>query len=365
MKKTIVYVLIAVVAIAAFVWKLKDNKKVNASRVEAVASSNAGAIPVLTEKISLTSAERQFSANGNFQAVQQLDFSAETPGRITRLYVKEGSVVKAGQVLAEIDNRVASADLQSAQATLRQAELDYERFQKAFRSGGVSQKQVDDMKIQLEAAQARNAQAGKISGNTRLTAPISGVINQKYVETGTYLSAGNKLFEIVDVSKMKLVVNVPEAQVIHLREGQKVSVRSDVFPEARYEGKITFVAVKGDGALNYPVEIEIPNREDHTLKAGMYGTASFDMPVTAPVLYVPRSAFYNGVNSGILFVLEEGHTARSRHVVTGAMIGDRVEVREGLQDGETVIISGQINLTDGSEVAPRNEQSPGATAAGA
>lgn len=349
MKKIILYSAVTLVILALIAWKLNSNQQENAARVAIVAESNSGVIPILTTTVAYTAADREFVANGHFQAVKQIDFSAETPGRITRLLVKEGSVVKAGQVLAETDSRVANADLQSAKTALTQAKLDMERFQKALASGGVTQKQADEAKVQYEAAQARYTQAGKIDGNTRLTAPISGVINTKYVETGSYLAAGTKLFEIVDISRLKLVVSVPEAQVVQLQPGQQVSVTTHVFPETEYTGTITFIAVKGDAALNYPVEVEIPNLSNRELKAGMYGTARFELPASNPEILIPRSAFYNGVNSGTIFVLQ-ADKAQARKVTAGRIYGDKVEIREGLKPGETVITSGQINLKDGTPV---------------
>jgi RND family efflux transporter MFP subunit len=169
------------------------------------------------------------------------------------------------------------------------------------------------------------------------------------VEKGAYIKAGDKMFDIVDVSRLKLSVSVPEAQVVHLKEGDQVNVTANVFPEATYQGRITFIAAKGDNTLNYPVEMEVTNISGKQLKAGMYGSAHFEMPQTAPVTLIPRTAFVGGVNSNQVYVME-ANTAKLRKVVAGRIYGDQVEIREGLNEGETVITSGQINLVDGAKV---------------
>lgn len=355
MKKVLLYSSVIIAAIALIAWKLSANKKHNESRTAIVKESGAGAVPVLTAQAAYTTFDGAFTANGNFRAIHQIDFSAESPGRIVSLLVKEGSPVRVGQVLARIDNQVASADLQSAQAAVSQAKRDLERYQTAFASGGVTQKQVDDARLQLQQVQTRYAQASKNAQNTLLRSPINGVINAKYVEVGAYLSAGTKLFEIVDVSRLKLVVNVPESQVVQLKTGQEVPVSTNVFPEVTYKGKIVFIAAKGDATLNYPVEVEVANVPGKELKAGMYGTASFAMPHQDPALLIPRAAFYAGISSNSIYVLEGGK-AKAQQVVAGRVFGDKVEVRSGLNEGETVITSGQVNLTDGTAVVAQKNK---------
>ncbi len=354
MKKVLAYSVAVIAVLALISWKLSSNKKNNETRAAVVKESASGTVPVFTEQVTRTDFAQTFSANGNFKATKQIDFSAEAPGRIVELLVKEGAPVRVGQVLARIDNQVASADLQNAQAAVNQARRDLERYQTAFTSGGVTQKQVDDARLQVQAMQTRYAQASKNISNTQLRSPIDGVINAKYVEVGAYLSAGTKLFEIVNISRLKLVVNVPEAQVVQLRLGQEVPVTTNVYPEVTYKGKVTFIAAKGDATLNYPIEVEVDNVSGKELKAGMFGSANFDLPHQDPAMLISRAAFYAGVSSNSVFVLEGGK-AKSRKVVAGRVIGDRVEIRDGLKEGETVITSGQVNLTDGTAVAAQKK----------
>lgn len=350
MKKVIISILAIVVVAAGVVWKLKSNKAHNEARSEMVKENPSVGVPVLTALAASSATTTGFAANGNFKAIKQIDFSAESSGRIVELMVKEGSVVSKGQVLARIDNQVASADLLTAQASVSQAQRDLERFETAFASGGVTQKQVDDARLQVRNAQSRLAAASKNSQNTLLRAPINGVINAKYVEVGGYLAPGTRLFEIVDISRLKLVVSVPEAQVVQLKVGQNVPVSTNVYPELKYNGTISFIAAKGDASLNYPVEIEVANISGHELKAGMFGTAAFDLAPQTPQLMIPRAAFFDGLSSNKIFVLENGKAVQ-RPVVPGAVIGEQVQIREGLKEGETVIISGQINLKDGTPVS--------------
>ena len=134
-----------------------------------------------------------------------------------------------------------------------------------------------------------------------------------------------------------------------MRNGDKVNVTASVYPEVTYEGVVTFIAAKSDASLNYPVEIEIKNIPGKALKAGMYGTAHFKPAKEISSLMIPRSAFQGGINSNRIFLNENGK-AKLHTVVAGRAYGDLVEIREGLKDGDQVIVTGQINLVDGKEI---------------
>ncbi|WP_212001116.1 efflux RND transporter periplasmic adaptor subunit [Chitinophaga sp. HK235] len=349
MKKFIIWGLVTVGAVVLIMWKLNANKKANEAKTEFVKESNNGAVPVLVQRVSTNDFTQGFLANGNFAPIRELSYLAETSGRITKLLVDEGSVVKQGQAIAYIDGQIVSTDLSSAKANLDQLKVDKERYESAFKTGGVTQKQVDDVRLQYDIAKSNYEAAGRRVSDTYVKAPISGIINKKYVEQGAYLSPGNKMFDIVDVSRLKLAVAVPEAQIVALKKGQKVKVTSNVFPEASYEGTITFIAAKGDNSLNYPVEMEVNNVADKELKAGMYGTAHFEAPQASKTMFIARTAFVGGVSSNEVYVME-GKVAKKRKVIAGQIIGDQVEIRGGLNEGDTLIISGQINLTDGTPV---------------
>jgi len=147
-------------------------------------------------------------------------------------------------------------------------------------------------------------------------------------------------------------VNVNESQVANLKLGDAVQIKSNVFPNVDFNGKVTFIAPKADNSLNFPIEIQVENNKPNTIKAGMYGTAIFKFPKQAPAITIPRGSFVGSVSSNEVFVLENGKTARVRKVVAGRILGDKVEILDGLKEGDTVITSGQINLTDGSLVDP-------------
>lgn len=119
--------------------------------------------------------------------------------------------------------------------------------------------------------------------------------------------------------------------------------------DRKFTGKITFIAAKADESLNFQVEIEIANNKENNIKAGMYGSANFESNQKQELKVVPRNAFVGSVSSNQVFVVENGK-AKLKKVTAGRILGEKVEIVDGLSDGELVITTGQINLQDGSLV---------------
>jgi len=351
MKRIIIVILVIVVAGAGIALVLTNNKKKNAAKTALVAQGG-GAVSVRTAAIKREPIDLDFSTNGVFAPNQELNFMAESAGRVSRIFVEEGDRVSKGQVIARIDAEIINTDRETAEANLQNAIRDEARYASSFTTGGVTQQQLDQARLAVQNARLRLKSATRRVSDANLKSPINGVINKKYVEVGAFVNAqGTQMFEIVDVSKLKLKVNVNEGQVANLKVGDKVLIKSNVFPADDYTGKVSFIAAKADNSLNFPIEIEVQNNGKHDIKAGMYGTAIFKFPAQAPALTIPRGSFVGSVSSNQVYVLE-GDKARVRKVVSGRILGDQVEIIEGLKEGETVITSGQINLVDGSPVAP-------------
>lgn len=342
-------VLIAALAVIGYV--LTNNKRKNLEKT-AVVSQSSGDVSVRIVAAVRQSLGNNFAVNGNFAPYQQMDFAAENSGRVTRVLVKEGSRVSVGQTLAIVETDQLSIDAESAQANYLNAMKDLQRYENAFRTGGVTQQQLDQARLAVDNSKARVDQARIRIGDANIRATISGVINRKYIEPGAVVSPGTRLFEIVDVSRLKLNVTVNESQVATIKTGDKVNILVSVFPDKRFSGKVSFIAAKADASLNFPVEIEVTSNPGNILRAGMYGTAMFEFPNQKETIVVPRSAFVGSVSNNEIFVVENGNTARLKNVIAGRILGDKVEIIGGINEGESVITSGQINLVDGSKITP-------------
>jgi membrane fusion protein (multidrug efflux system) len=351
MKKNITIAAVIIGSLGLIAFTLINNKKENEAKTAIVAEKNASIsvkiAPVQTEEVTL-----DFSVNGSFEPIQELTFSAEKSGKVISVLVKEGDYVHVGQTLVIVRSDVINVNAQTAKAIYNNAQADYARYENAFKSGGVTKQQLDQAKLALTSASSNLQQANISVGDTRIKAPIKGFINKRFIEPGSMLAGtpATAMFEIVNVSKLKLNVSVNESQVASLKSGSPVNITASVYPDKVFTGKITFIAPKADSSLNFPVEIEIANTSSNDLKAGMYGTAEFaSKQQKQSMMVVPRNAFVGSVSSNKLFVAKNGK-AKLKTVTAGRILGDRVEIISGLSNGESIIVTGQINLQDGNTV---------------
>lgn len=344
MKKVVITGLIIIAALAGIYYVLNKNKAKNEADTAIVAQENAK-VAVRADVVDYKEVNAQYISNGTFIPKQEVKLSAETPGRVARVLVAEGTFVKAGQTLAIIEGDKLNVNVTNAQAVYNNAVAEVNRFESAFATGGVTKQQVDQVKLQLENAK-NNLKASKLNASdANITASFSGVVNKKNIEPGSYVNPGQELFEIVNVQTLKLKVNVDEKNIGQVKMGQQIQVSSAVYPDMKFTGKVTFVAPKADASLNFPVELEIKNNENNDLKAGMYGTAYFGNSNATQVLAIPRTAFVGSVSSNQVFVVENGK-AVLKTIQSGRNFGDYIEVISGLPKGTQVITSGQINLAD-------------------
>ncbi|GAA4136810.1 efflux RND transporter periplasmic adaptor subunit [Sphingobacterium lactis] len=348
MKRAIIIILVIGLALAGIVYKLNKNKAEVAQETAIVAEKNA-AVTVRIDTARTQSMNLAYQANGTFMPKQEVTVAAETGGRVVRVLVDEGSRVGVGQTLAIVEGDKLNVNVSNAQAAYDNARTNLQRYESALATGGVTQAQVDQMRLQFENAKNNLKSAKLTAGDVTIKTSVAGIVNARKIEPGAYVSPGTPAFDIVNVSTLKLRVNVDEKNVATLRVGQNVEVLASVYSDKKFSGRITFIAPKSDGSLNFPVEIEIANNPNNDLRAGMYGTAVFGGSGTANALVVPRTAFVGSISDNKVFILKNGKAIETK-VQSGRSFGDLIEVISGLQAGDQVIISGQINLMDQTPV---------------
>ncbi len=347
MKKIITTIIVLAVVVGGAFFILNKNKENNQEQVDKVALKNSS-VGVRAATVAYSSIAEGFSVNGNFIAKTQTDIAAEMGGQVVALYVKEGSYVSAGQTIAKLKGDKLSVDVSNAKANLDNAIAALSRYEAAFKTGGVTALQLDQARLQVKNARAQVQSANLDSGDTTVRAKVSGIVNQKFIEVGAVINPGTPIVELVDISQVKLKVEADESLVSKLSLGQIVKIQPSV-TEGTVDGRITFIAPASTGALKFPVEITVQNT-GNKIKSGMYGTALFNQGGTGRVLTVPRTAFVGSVSQNQIFKIV-GNKVELVNVKSGANYGDNVEIISGLNEGEQVVTSGQINLVTGSVVS--------------
>lgn len=346
MKKIIISLIVLVAVAAAFFFILQGNKAKNQEEVNIVAQTNAE-VAVRVTKAQQEDVSESFAVNGNFLPKTTAEISSEAGGLLIALHVEEGDYVKVGQVIGQVEQELQDINAANAKAALANAQLMLERYEQAHTSGGVTTAQLDQAKLQLSNAKAQYESALLNSKDTQVKSKVNGIVNVKKVELGAVVNPGAAIVEVVDISSLKLRVEVDEVVVSRLAVGQKVNVVPRATAEP-LEGTISFIAPASNGALKFPVEITVDNKEAK-LKAGMYATAQFNGANSKNVLVVPREAFIGSVSNSQVFVVRN-NAAYLTQIKAGENFGDKVEVVEGLKAGDVIVTSGHINLTDEAKV---------------
>lgn len=351
--KNLLYILIALGLLAGGAYIIYKNQKETKRQSDIISRANTE-IPVNIATAKFEHVSDRYVSNGTLEPLKHMQLSSEIAGKITRVLVQEGDYISKGQTLAVIKKDALEVSHANALAAYQNALASNQRYENAFKTGGVTKQQLDQSRLQLKQAKNMLKQANIQVGDANVKTLISGIVNDRMVEPGAVVAPGTPLFDIVNVSKLKLKVSVTENKVASLKLGDRVKVKISVYPDKEFYGNITFIAPIADASLNFPVEITMNNTDQHELRAGMYGTAIFseeDKGEQNSYLLIPKNAFVGGLSSHQVFVVNKDNTVKLTNVVVGSIFGDQVQIISGLEEGTKVVTSGTINLIDGAKIS--------------
>lgn len=347
--KRLKYIGITIVVLGAIITMLLYNKsKVQAKTKTDIQSS----YPVTVATVAPQKITENLSAVGVTAANNDVNIISETQGRVTAVYAKVGDYKPAGSVLFQVDDELKRANLTLAEANYQKAKKDLERFEMLYKTKSATDAQVESARLNYTSAESNYIVAKRQLKDTKITTPISGVVTARMVDVGSMVMGAPQatlVANVVDISKLKVKVNVSEKEAFKLKVGDQVDVTSEVYRGVTLDGKIETISSKGDEAHTYPVEIVIANPSKYPLKAGMFARVFFKTIQRNEVMAIPREALVGSVKAPQVFVVENG-VAKIRNVVLGAEFGTSVELISGLSAGETIVVNGQNNLSDNVKV---------------
>lgn len=297
---------------------------------------------VRIEEVKLVPVDQISTFTATVEADKVNNIAPAMGGRIREIYVDVGSNVKKGQVLVAMD--AATYSQQETQvATLRR---DFERYQELFEVGGISKQQLDQAKTQLDVAETA---MGNLGENTRLVSPLSGVVTARNYDPGD-VAMQLPILTIESMSPVKVKLNVSERYYSEVKVGMPVEVQTDALGDEVFEGKISLIYPTIDPVSHtFTVEVTVPN-SNQKIRPGMYSRARMNFGSNDRPLLSDRAVLKQvGSNDRYVFVEENGKAVYTL-VKLGVRIDDKYEILSGLNEGDKVIIQGNTNLIDGTEV---------------
>ena len=349
----------AIALIALIVWLLSGGKKEEKVTFE-------------TAKVERQDIQTSITATGTIEPVTEVTVGTQVSGIVSKLYVDYNSVVKKGQVIAELDKtnliselNTAKANLSSAQSTLNYELANYNRYKTLYDKGLVSADEYESALLSYRKAQESVAsskesvaKAQTNLGYATITSPIDGVVLSKSVEEGQTVASSfstPELFVIAqDLTDMRVIADIDEADIGGVKEGQRVSFTVDAFPDDKFEGRVTQVrqeATTTSNVVTYEVVISAPNA-DLKLKPGLTANVTIYTLEKNQVLAVPAKALRFTPNEAILAKgqqisdveaahkvwTREGQTFTAHAVETGTTNGTLTEIVSGIDEGAEVLV---------------------------
>lgn len=309
--------------------------------------------------------EMQISYPGRVDADQRVDLAFQVSGTLKNFPVKEGYKVKAGDLLAQLDNQDYQNRYEAAKAQLDTTELNYERGKKLVTSGTIAQATFDELRAKYEAAKSNANISEKALKDTSLYAPFGGLIAKTYVDNFQEVQAKQKILSLQDIDEINIIIDVPEQDLINrseIRQGNQepqvlknAYIKFDGVPGRRFEVKIKEYATEADVTTQtYRITLTMKAPEGVNILPGMTadlvvtpeekkGKQVFFLPVTA-VATDPDGNFY------VWIIDEKTMTVSKKIVKTGEMHGNNITITSGLATGERVVTAGVPYLEEGMKV---------------
>ena len=305
-------------------------------------------VRVVTEAARDEEFVNEIEALGTARANEAVDITSKVSNLVTRIQFREGQQVRRGDILVQLDNVEATAELMAARAALSETQSQLNRSRELFATKALSQSQMDQLEATLSANQARVTTAQSRLSDTTIRAPFDGRVGLRNVSVGSFVSPGAIITTLDDTRIIKLDYAVPESFVAVLKEGLPLTASSVAFPNREFAGKVASVDSRVDPTTrSVVVRATVPN-PDGALKPGMFLTVRMRQD-REQVVMIAEQALVPEEGRQFVFVAE-GDKASKREVAIGRRKPGRVEIIRGLQAGDRVIVEGTQKVRDGGAI---------------
>ncbi|MEL0289250.1 MAG: efflux RND transporter periplasmic adaptor subunit [Gammaproteobacteria bacterium] len=306
-------------------------------------------VPVTTTQVARGRLDAFYSTTATLTAVEEASVVARTEGVVEAIYVEEGSMVKAGQALAQLDTERLALELARTETNLESLRRAFERAEQLYASKMISPDAFDQARFNLEREEALKALQAHDFEEATIRAPIDGFVTARKIKLGNTLQPNTIAFEIKRADTLEAILNIPEKELIKISAGQSASIRVDALEDSEFDGTLVRVAPEIDPMTGtFRATVEARNELD-LLKPGMFARVEVLYDSQPDALLVAREAVLNQRTGQNVYLVRDG-LAVLQPVKTGYMMGDQVEILTGLTEGDEVVVRGQSTLKDGSSV---------------
>jgi RND family efflux transporter MFP subunit len=306
-------------------------------------------VPVEVARVTSGSIASYISATANLVAEDQVKVLAEAEGRVERLDVEEGDLVRKGQVLAVLDQDEARIAKSKVELKASNADAALERARESYEQGLISSEAFDKLEMDSEIARQELAEAEWRLAKTVIRAPFTARVTERFITLGQHLRPGDELFTVADYDPLVARIYLPERDVVQLDKGRDVRITPAAEPALAFTGRIRQIAPVVDtatGTVKVTVEAVSPPTG---VRPGAFVSIGIVRERHDAALLLPRESVIRELRNAHVFVTEDD-TAVKRAVTLGIEEGELVEVLSGVAEGDNVVVAGQGSLDDGQKI---------------
>ena len=337
------------VLIVMLFYTISDKKAAIQAEQEAAIKQERPPVNTVVMQALPTTISNRLNLPGSIEAWTYLDLTAKIAGTVEEVLVNEGDMVNKDDILLKIDSDDYRIALERAQAAYKLAKADYERDKSVYSKGVIPPAELEARETGMQTAKADLDNAQLRYERCQVKAPIDGVVRRLNAKTGMFLGVGDPIGEILQLDRVKAVIGIPESDVTAVRKLSEVDVEIKALGEYVVSGKIHFISSSPETlARLYRLELELDN-PGHTILPGMFVRADIVKQSSKEALAIPFYSIISRNDEQYIFV-ENGGVVEKRAVKTGIMEGWMIEIIEGLEPGEHVVVEGHRDVEDGRKV---------------
>ena len=313
-------------------------------------------MPVEVAQAHVQTVEDKFEAVGTIEAFEAITVVSEIDAAVTALPFREGSFVRRGELIAQLDDSQLAAELARAEALERQSHTNYERVKSVVDQKAGTPQDLDDAAAGLKVADANLSLAKARFAKTRIAAPFDGMIGARKVSVGTFLRTGQAITELANIDEIRVFFSAPERFLSQLSRGAEVAVSTTAYPGYEVKGKIIAIEPMLDPGTRSARVVARVSNPGRKFRPGMSANIAAILSARPGAITVPNEAVFASGNQSFVFVVKPDSTVARVAITLGTRLADVVEVVQGLDAGSKVVRAGHQKLFDGAKAIPVSSQ---------
>jgi len=315
-------------------------------------------VPVEAMVVKQQSVQQDIPLTAVLHPLHEVDIVAEVSGKIQKINKKLGDPVTPGDILAIIDDKIplsnyrqAKSQVLSAENNLKIAQLNLKSDEQLMQTGDISELEYENSQLAVKTAEAAHLSAlanlslmEKAYRDTRIKSPIPGLISRKYIDIGMMVNPNMPLYRVIDLTKLKMEVGIPQSLITRVQVGSKAKVKISGFLDESSLGYVRHISPQADEQSGaFTVEIHVDNTPNLKIRAGMTAKVDITLNNFGAQLVIPKYALVTKNESDHVYKISH-NKARLVNVRVGETFGAQIIINDGLTEGDTIVIVGMKNL---------------------